>query len=84
MDSDTKAVLLNLCHLCRETLKSTSETRLLALRIHEALMNAQVPGYFEEYEVAEVHFKELDLIKREMEELADTLLRKARANLAPK
>ena len=47
-------------------------------------MNAQVPGYFEEYEVAEVHFKELDLIKREMEELADTLLRKARANLAPK
>ena len=84
MDSDTKAVLLDLCHLCRETLKSTSETRLLTLRIHEALMNAQVPGYFEEYEVAEVHFKELDLIKREMQELADTLLRKARANLAPK
>jgi hypothetical protein len=84
MDSDTKAVLLDLCHLCRETLKNTSETRLLALRIHEALMGAEVPGYFEEYEVAEVHFKELDMIKRELEGLTDALLRKARTNLPPK
>jgi hypothetical protein len=65
-------------------LKDTSETRLFALRIHEALMRAEVPGYFEEYEVAEVHFKELDMVKRELEELTDALLRKARTNFPPK
>ena len=84
MDSDTKAVLLDLSQLCRETMKSASETRLLALRIHEALVNAQVPGYLEAYESAEPHCTGLQRAKRELEEAVDAMLRKARTNLFTK
>ena len=44
MDADTKAVLLELCQLCQGTLESASQARLMALRVHEALINAQVPA----------------------------------------
>ena len=43
MDADTKAVLLELCQLCQGTLESASQARLIALRVHEAHINAQVP-----------------------------------------
>jgi len=84
MDSDTKAVFLALCQLCRETLKGASETRLAALRIHEALVKARVPGYLEAYESTEVPFARLEKSKRELEELLDTTLRKAGTNLPKK
>jgi len=84
MDSDTKAVLLALCQLSRETLKSASETRLAALRIHEALVNSRVPGYVEAYESTEVHFARPERAKRELEELVDAVLCKARTNLPTK
>jgi len=84
MDSDTTAVLLNLCELCRGILKSASETHLLALRMHDALLNAQVPGYFQAYEAAEVSFKELDAMKCELKELTDNAVRELREKLPPR
>ncbi len=84
MDSDTKAVFLALCQLCQESLKSASETRLAALRIHEALVKARVPGYLEAYESTEVHFAGLEKSKRELEALVDAMLRKAGTNLPRK
>jgi hypothetical protein len=76
MDSETKAILLELCRLCRETSKNASEARLLGVRIHDALVNAHVPGYFVAYEAAEVRFKELAQAKCELEKLVDTALGK--------
>jgi len=84
MDSDTKVVLQALCQLCQETLKNASETRLVALRMHEALLKARVPGYLEAYESTEVHFAGLEKSKRELEELVDAMLPKAGTNLPKK
>jgi hypothetical protein len=47
IDPEMKEATLELCELCREALIGASETRLIALRIHQALVNAQVPGYLE-------------------------------------
>jgi hypothetical protein len=63
---------------------TASETRLAALRIHEALVNAGVPGYLETYDSNTVRFDELDRAKRELDELVEALLRKARTNLPTK
>ena len=84
MDSDTRTVLLALCELSRDTFMTASETRLAALRIHEALVNAGVPGYLEAYDSNTVRFDELDRAKRELDELVEALLRKARTNLPTK
>ena len=81
IDSDTKAVLRALCQLCQETLKNASETRLALLRIHESLLNACVPGYFEAYESIEARFAGLQKSKRELEGLVDAILGKAGTSL---
>ena len=60
---------------------SAAETRLAALRIHEALVNSRVPGYVEAYESRELHFAGLERAKRELEELVDAALWQARTNL---
>lgn len=73
MDSDAKAAFLALCELCRKTMKCASESRLSALRIHEALVKARVPGYLEAYESSELHFPELERIKRELEDMIDAI-----------
>ena len=75
MDPETKTAFLELCQLCRETLISASETRLIALRTHEALVNARVPGYLEAHESTEADFK-LEQLKRDLQTSISRLLRK--------
>jgi hypothetical protein len=62
----------------------SSETRFFALRIHEALVKARVPGYLEAYESTEVHFAGIEKSKRELEELVDAMLGKAGTDLPKK
>jgi hypothetical protein len=49
MDRETKLAIVGLLDVSKEMIKNASETRILALRIHEALVKAQVPGYLEAY-----------------------------------
>jgi hypothetical protein len=50
VDKDTKLANLRLFEALRESMKSTSETRILSLRIHDALVKVRVPSYPEVYE----------------------------------
>jgi len=63
MDADTKAVLLELCQFCQGTLESASQVRLMALRVHEALISARVPSYLDAYESTEEKFAGLEGLK---------------------
>jgi hypothetical protein len=78
MDADTKAVLLELSQLCQGALESASQARLMALRVHEALINAEVPGYLDAYESTEEKFAGLEDLRRELQGLIDGMLRKSR------
>ena len=50
MDKDTRLALVDIVEVSQATMQSASETRILSLRIHEALLKACVPGYLEAYE----------------------------------
>jgi hypothetical protein len=67
VDPDVKTAILELCELCRETLIGASETRLIALRIHQALVNAKVPGYLEAHESTGDDSRWLEQLKRKLE-----------------
>jgi hypothetical protein len=50
MDKDTSLAILSLLEALRESMQSTSETRISSLRMHDALVKARVPGHLEAYE----------------------------------
>jgi len=75
MDPDTKTAFLELCQLCQETLISASETRLIALRTHEALVSARVPGYLEAHESTEADSR-LQQLRHDLKTSISTLLSK--------
>ena len=75
MDADLKAAILELCELCRATLLSTADTRLIALRIHQALVNAKVPGYLEAHESTGADSK-LEQLKRDLQTSISRVLSK--------
>jgi len=45
-----KVAILSLLEALRQSMKSTHETRILPLWIHDALAKARIPGYLEVYE----------------------------------
>jgi hypothetical protein len=47
VDKDTRLAILDILEISREVMKDASETRILTLQIHEALVKARVPGYLE-------------------------------------
>ena len=47
MDKNTRLAIVE---ALRESMKGTSETKILSLRIHDALVKARVPGYLEAHE----------------------------------
>ena len=49
MDKDTKVAIVGLLEMSRELIRNTSEIRILALRIQDALVKANVAGYLEAY-----------------------------------
>jgi len=50
----------------------------MALRVHEVLIDAQVPGYLDAYESTEEKFAGLEDLRRELQGLIDGILRKSR------
>lgn len=67
IDPEMKEAILELCELCRKTLIDAAETRRIALRIHQALVNAQVPGYLEHMNRLEMTAKEPRRLIRDLE-----------------
>src|ERR1700687_4047329 len=72
MDKDTKLAILSLREALRETNKSTSETRHLTLRIHDALVKAQIRRYPGAYESSFEHpLSEQTRVKNKLAHLVD-------------
>jgi hypothetical protein len=80
VNPDIKTAILELCQLCQETLIRSSETRLIVLRIHEALVNAHVPGYLEAHESIEADSR-LEELRRELQSLIEGVLKRVREAL---
>ena len=78
MDPDAKEAIVELCELCRETLISASETRLIVLRMHQALMEAQVPGYLEAHESTKGDYVTPENLIRNLQTSISRLLNKLR------
>ena len=49
MDDETKIAIADLLEMSENLLRNTSEVRLFSLRIHDALVQAHIPGYLEAY-----------------------------------
>jgi hypothetical protein len=47
IDKDTELAILSPLDALRESMKNTSGTRIVSLRIHDALLKARVPSYVE-------------------------------------
>ena len=83
MDKDTKLAILSLREALRETNKSTSETRNLTLRIHDALVKARIPGYPEAYESSFEHpLSEQTRVKNKLAHLVDAGIQALRDSCA--
>ena len=50
VNKDTKLAILSILEALHEAMKRASETHLLTLQIHEALVKARVPDYLEAYD----------------------------------
>ena len=72
MDRDTRLAIIGILEVSREAMEGASEARLLTLRIHEALVNARVPGYLEAYESrCESLFSQLTEVKSKLAHVVD-------------
>jgi hypothetical protein len=80
VDPDIKTAILELCDLCEEILISASETRLIALRTHEALVNAHVPGYLEAHESIAADSR-VEQLERELKSSIESVLKRVRKAL---
>jgi hypothetical protein len=64
-------------------MKDASETRILTLQIHEALVKARVPGYLEAYESRyDNPLSELTDVKSKLAHLVDAGIQALRKNCA--
>jgi hypothetical protein len=81
VDTETKTLLLELCGLCQEALKSASETRAIALRIHEALVRARVPGYLDTHQSILRDSTRLEEAKHRVECLVEDVLSRVRRTI---
>jgi hypothetical protein len=50
MNEENKKLTLDLIGLCQDSIRTSSEARLLTLRIHDALIKARVPGYIQAFD----------------------------------
>ena len=83
MDKDTRLAILSILELCQETMKRASETRNLALQIHEAIVKARVPGYLEAYEsFYDNRFSELTDVKSKLEHVVHAGIQALKKNFA--
>src|SRR6266481_6166380 len=83
MDKDTRLAIVGILEVSREAMKRASELRILALRIHEALVRARVPGYLEAYESrVDKPVSELTEVKNKLAHLVDASIQALRKNCA--
>jgi hypothetical protein len=81
VDRDTRLAILSILEVSQETMKSASETRILRLQIHEALVKARVPGYLEAYESRfDRPLSELTEVKNKLAHLVDAGMQALRKN----
>ena len=83
VDKDTRLAILSILEVSQEAMKVASETRILTLQIHEALVKARVPGYLEAY--ASWHddpMSELSDVKSKLAHLVDAGIQGLRKNCA--
>lgn len=77
MDKNTKFAIASILEISQETMNSTAEARILALRIHEALLRAGVPGYLEAYEFGNANlYPELTSIKSKLSRIVDSSIQR--------
>jgi hypothetical protein len=83
VDKDTRLAIVGILEVSREAMKCASEMRILALRIHEALVKAGVPGYLEAYESRfDKPVSDLTEIKNKLAHLVDAGVQALRKNCA--
>jgi hypothetical protein len=83
VDKDTRLAILNILEVSQEAMKSASETRILILQMHEALVKARIPGYLEAYEARHnTPYSKLAAVKSRLAHLIDSGIQELRKNCA--
>ena len=83
MDKDTRLAILSILEISQEVMKDASETRILTLQIHEALVKARVPGYLEAYQsFYDNRLSEVTDVKSKLEHLVHAGIQALRKNFA--
>ena len=83
VDKDTRLAILSILEVSQEAMKVASETRILTLQIHEALVGARVSGYLEAYESRhDDPLSELREVKSKLAHLVEAGIHELRKNCA--
>jgi hypothetical protein len=83
MDKDTGLAILSNPEVVQDAMRVPSQTRALALPIHEALVKARVPGYLESYESCDENpFPEQADVESKLAHLVNAGTRAVRRNCA--
>jgi hypothetical protein len=83
VDKDTKLAILSLLDALRESMNSTSETRISSLWIHDVLLKACVPSYLGASECRfDSPLSELASVENKLAHFVDTDIRGLRNNFA--
>jgi hypothetical protein len=72
LDKDTRLTIISILDVSQEAMKAASKARTLTLQIHEALVQARVPGYLEAYQArCENLFSQLTDVKSKLAHVVD-------------
>jgi len=83
MDEDRKPANLSFFEAQRESMKSTSKTRILSFRIHDRQVKARVPSYLRAYESSFDHpLSELKIDEKKLAHLPAAGIQVTRNNFA--
>jgi hypothetical protein len=83
VDKDTRLAILRILEVLHEAMKRASETHILTLQIHDALVKARVPDYLEAYDSRDDNpLSELTDVKNKLTHLVDTGIQALRENCA--
>jgi hypothetical protein len=72
VDKDTRLAILSILELLHDAMKRASETHILTLQIHDALVKARVPDYLEAFDSrADYPLSELTDVQNKLTHLVD-------------
>ena len=82
MDKDTRLTIISILNVSEEAMKGASEARTLTLQIHEALVQARVPGHLEAYQARRENlFSQLTDVKSNLARIVDAGIQVLRGNV---